>query len=181
MEPEPVLSSETQQINTADVVRFIVSNKGSLATVLEEASKVGGCRQRLRQEALSVLKCDEALAESTSKRVKNSVSEVDRVFGELPKVDIIKYFVEHPDELCKILTESSVLANEAWQSYLYPRLASGQLCHKDHFDKLLSADSNNTLLNAMQSFLMQKRSTEEILQKMPLQSIMQYATSRLIS
>jgi hypothetical protein len=163
--------------------------------VLEEASKVGHCSQRLHQEVLSVLNGSNWLANTTSEKMEESVSDAVARFGhgavldylmnsdsldKLPKMEIVKYFMKHdPDGLCKILSESSTLANKAWQSYLYDQLASGQLCHKDLFDKLLSADCNNTLLSTMQSFIMLKRSTEEILQKMPLESVVQYAASRL--
>lgn len=167
--------------------------------MLEEASKVGQCRQRLHQEMLSVLKGSNRLRNTTSEATEKSISEAvakfgrgavlehlmksdgsDKFFGELPQEEVIKYFVKHnPDGVCKILTENSAVADKVPQSYLYSQLASGQLCHKDLFDKLFSVDCNNTLLSAMQSFLMLKRSTEEILQKMPVESIMQYATSRL--
>ncbi|KDR08759.1 Telomere-associated protein RIF1 [Zootermopsis nevadensis] len=39
LEPESVLSSPSPSVSTADVVKFFVTNEGSLATVLEEASK----------------------------------------------------------------------------------------------------------------------------------------------
>jgi hypothetical protein len=146
-----------------------------------------------------VFKGSNRLATSTSEITEESVSDVvarygrgavlehlmnsdssDRFFGELPKMEVMKYFVKHdPDGLCKILSESSTLANKVWQSCVYRQLASGQLCYKDLFDRLLSAGCNNTLLSTMQSFIMLKKSPEEILQKMPAESIMQYATSRL--
>ncbi|KAJ9590429.1 hypothetical protein L9F63_016516 [Diploptera punctata] len=105
---------------------------------------------------------------------------IESILSKLPHSEFIKHIVKNNSEgLLKVLTENPALQEKFLQNYFNFQLTSGQINHKDLFDRLFSADHNNTLLNSMQSFLMLKKSTEEILHKMPVESVMQFATSRL--
>ncbi|PNF28294.1 hypothetical protein B7P43_G05444 [Cryptotermes secundus] len=185
LEPESVSSLEARQISAEDVVKFFLSNRGSLAAVLGEASKAGQCGVRLHQEMLSVFRGAGSSSEVTEESVdtearsgRGTVSE--HSFDELPQTEVMKYLVKHnPDGLCKVVSENSALASKVSQSYLQSQLASGHLSHKDFFDRLFSTGCKNTLLSAMQSYLMLKTSPEEIVEKLPAESVMQYVTSKL--
>jgi hypothetical protein len=133
---------------------------------------------------LSVLRgSSEVTEESVGDTVSRSGRDVllwRQSFDELPQMEVMKYLVKHnPDGLCKVVCENSALASRVSQRYLHLQLVSGQLSYKDFFDKLFSTGCKNTLLSAMQSFLMLKASPEEILQKLPMESVMQYSTSKL--
>jgi hypothetical protein len=146
-----------------------------LAAVLGEVSKVGQCGERLRQEMLSVLRGSGDSGEATADSVGKQQS-----FDELPQMELIKYLVKrNPDGLCEVVSGNSALASKVSQSYLHSQLASGQLSHTDIFDKLFSTGCRTALLSAMQAFLMLKTSPEEIMQKLPVESVMQYSTSKL--
>jgi hypothetical protein len=116
---------------------------------------------------------------STAARTgRNAVGK--QSFDELPQMEVMKYLTKHnPDGLCKVVSENSALASEVSQSYLQSQLASGQLSHRNIFDRLFSTGCKTTLLNAMHSFLMLKMSPEEIMQKLPVENVMQYSTSKL--
>jgi hypothetical protein len=177
----------------ADVLKFIASGRENLAALLKEVRKMSGrYGEGLLQE---VFKGSGKPADGTSEVMDVGIFGQPAIAERLMTSDswdqfciglvqegVIKHFVEHnPDELCKILTENSALADKVSQTYLFSQLASGQLSHKEHFEKLFAADCKNTLLNAMQSFLMLKSSTEEILHLLPVQSIVEYTLSRLVS
>jgi hypothetical protein len=173
-------------MSVQDVVKFLISNRGSLAAVLGEASKAGQSGERLRQEMLGVLRGTGNGAEVTGESVGGAADNTTRgttwmqSFDELPQTEVMKHLVKHnPDGLCDVVAENAPLASKVVHSYLRSQLASGQLLHKDIFDKLFSTGCKSTLLSAMQSFLMLKTSPEEILQKLPVESILQYSTSKL--
>jgi hypothetical protein len=134
---------------------------------------------------LSVLRGAGSTSEVTEESIGDPVARsgrgaaLEQSFDELPQMEVMKYFVKHnPDGLCKVVSENSALANKVLQSCLYSQCASGKLSHKDVFDKLFSTGCKNTLLSAMQSFLMLKTSPEEILHKLPMERVIQYSTSK---
>ena len=173
----------------ADVLKFIASRRENLAALLKEVRKMSGrYGEGLLQE---VFKGSGKPADGTSEVMDVAIFGQPAIAERLMTSDswdqfciglvqegVIKHFVEHnPDELCKILTENSALADKVSQTYLCSQLASGHLSHKEHFETLFAADCKNTLLNAMQSFLKLKSSTEEILHLLPVQSIVESDTS----
>ncbi|XP_069683909.1 serine-rich adhesin for platelets-like [Periplaneta americana] len=78
--------------------------------------------------------------------------------------------VKHkPEEFFKALSENPSLGEKFMMNYIMSQMT---LNHND-------SDLDSSMMNAMQTLVILRKPTKELLQKMPVESVMQYATSRL--
>ncbi|PSN48724.1 hypothetical protein C0J52_08796 [Blattella germanica] len=178
---EVAKSSPCNSLNK-EICQILSNIAGKSSVVSGASSSETNSREGLDPVLEHILHSDSVHAKHTQSYIIKWLisSGVNNVLKKLPQTEVARYVVSHcPEKMCEILNENPSLEQKLLQECFNSQLTSGELPYTDLFEKIAEGDQDNSLLTAMQSFLLLKRSPEEILQRMPQETVMQFATSKL--